>query len=148
MVGYFTIAHTGTQYWRKHYFAERGETWKDLGDPSADDVVFAHCNIRHEDAIKAFAGEIITTRRDPLQTAISWYARGKLDKGYDQWRNAWRVWHEHVKPRAAMILDMRSAKEAPINSMQHNSLAHYLYREKRFDELSQLIDMREVYACQ
>lgn len=148
MIGYFTIAHSGTQYWRKHYFGDRGDAWKDLGDPLADDVVFAHCNLRHEEAIKSFTGEIVTTVRDPLQMAISWYARGKLDRGYEHWRQAWRIWRECVKPRASVILDMRDAKEAPINSIQHNSLVHYLYREKRFDELERLIDMNEVLACQ
>jgi hypothetical protein len=144
MVGYFTIAHTGTQYWRLHHFGEPGERWKDLDKASEGDVAFAHCNLRHEQVIKDFSREIVTTWRDPLQVAVSWYARGKLDRGYEPWRHAWRVWAEHVKPRASKILRMDEAISEPINSMQHNSLAHYLFRNNRLDELFQLIDVNEV----
>lgn len=144
MIGYFTVAHTGTQYWRKHYFGDRGDRWKDLGDPAASDVVFAHCILNNEAAIKAFSDEIVTTWRDPLQVAISWYARGKLDNGYGPWRHAWCVWRDHVKPRASTVLRLDTATAEPINSRQHNSLAHYLHREGRLHELFQLIDVNEV----
>ena len=141
-VGYFTVAHTGTQYWRKHHFGELGERWVDVGQPG--DLAFAHCNLRHEAAIAAFNGEIVTTWRDPLKTAVSWYARGKFDRGYQQWRDAWRIWREHVRPRASVVLLMNEATEAPINSVRHNSLAHYLYDIGDLDGLLKLIDANEV----
>jgi hypothetical protein len=144
MVGYFTVPHTGTQYFRKHYFGERGDAWKDLGDPSADDVVFAHCGGRDARAISEFQGEIITTYRDPLLVAVSWYARRKFERGYDAWRSAWESWASDVRPRARHVLRVDSVCGEPVNSSRHNSLAHYLYDRGDMAELFKLIDESQV----
>jgi hypothetical protein len=144
VIGYFTVAHTGTQYFRKHYFGQPGLDWKDLGSLAHEgDVVFAHCEARHEAGIRAWPHEIVTTLRDPWAVAVSWFARGKLVSGYTPWRTAWRVWLETVQPRASRILRVDEAHGEPINSVRHNSLAHYFY-DRKDPALFTLIDREEV----
>lgn len=145
MIGYFTVPHTGTQYWRKHHFGQDGLDWVNLGREGK--VQFAHCLPRNENALLAFPGPIVTTYRDPLHVAVSWYARGKLDN-YDLWRKAWDIW-ARIAPRAT-VLHSDSATEKE-NSRRFNSLVHH-YLDNNDPELYKLIDRDEVgrivHLCQ
>jgi len=151
MIGYFTVAHTGTQYFRKHYFGDAGLNWVDL-DMLCDDptrVRVTHCTRGSASRIRAFDGEVITTIRDPLKCLVSWYARGKLAEGpnrYAEWRGAWQCWRDDVRQRASKVLSLESlsSESEVINSITHNSLVHYLFERHDFSELFKLIDRSEV----
>ena len=166
MIGYFTIAHTGTQFFRRWFFADAGLGWKDLGPMRLAKMwclLTANCATARR--LPPFNSEIVTTVRNPLHVAVSWYARGKLQQGYERFIEAWKIWAESVRPRATMLsLDAQNSLAAanakfgksataswdePMNSETHNSLADHFLRRGEMANLFGLINedfVREAIA--
>ena len=158
---YTTVQHTGTMFFRAALFGAR--EWQHPKIAKDGELSFVHTLERHKDWLRA--DTIITTLRDPLHVAASWYSRGLTKDRYAEFRASWRLWRSVVYPRAAAVLafdtDDREARfakandaldqnqpmpawDSPINSESHNSLIHYLLARKDMDGVFSLIDEAQI----
>ena len=143
-----------------------GNKWRQLAN-AQDRLAFAHCEPIARDKIIASDRKIITTIRDPLYTAASWYAHNELD--YDAFESSWQLWREIVVPRAIAVLSIDHNKEQRWldarglfgvndevleggeiawndirNSSRHNSLIHHFLDTKQLVCASLLLDLEKI----
>jgi hypothetical protein len=151
---FLTVPNTGSMFFLGVLERGLGCSHAHIGRAGPDKIAFAHCGEPGADAIGG--RPIVTTVRNPLMTAVSWYARGCLD--WDRFESAWLHWSEIVD-RAVAVLSVDHGQSARMDTLRaafgvdfpepewsrrvasdrHNSLAHYL-AERGSVEIWDLID--------
>jgi hypothetical protein len=100
------VEHTGTQFFEKHVLRSG---FKNPHTAEPHEIAFAHCIPERAADIDANERSIVTTIRDPLATAASWYSRRK---SLERFELAWELWATKVYPNAAAVLSVDHDREA------------------------------------